>query len=89
MKQFAIGALRFREGSRVVQRADDTIRLSYGEYIILLALCTTGVLRSDASRTDNKIYRLRRKLGLEAQIVCDWKSGYRLLNGVQLEEPSA
>lgn len=85
-RQFNIGALRFRADSRVVERRDGTVRLSYGEHVILLALCTTGVFReSPDSRLDNKIYRLRQKLGLEAQIMNDWKNGYRLLNATEVD----
>lgn len=85
-QKFNIGSLRFQQGSRIVERENETpVKLSYQEYSILLVLCTTEVYREkEKKRIDNVIYRLRGKLGLEAQIVCDWKQGYRLLNATQV-----
>lgn len=83
-RRFNIGTNRFCEGSRVVEQPGGAVRLSHNEYVALLQLCETGVFRGEPNRrVDNLIYRLRGKLGLEAQIVCDWKNGYRLLNATE------
>jgi hypothetical protein len=81
MTKFAIGSLRFQEGSRIVLRGSDAIRLSNNEYVVFLTLCETGSYRDpDRKRLDQVIYRLRQKLGLEARIMSDRDNGYRLLN---------
>ncbi|MDQ2084538.1 hypothetical protein RA307_30520 [Xanthobacteraceae bacterium Astr-EGSB] len=88
IRKFSIGSLRFEEGSRVVLRADGSpTRLSFKEYVVMHELCTTGRLRTQITRNaHNLIYRLRKKLGLDAHIVVDWRDGYRLLNVIEEQD---
>lgn len=81
-RKFVIGSLRFQEGSRFVERENaPSVRLSHSEYAIFLDLCVTGFHReTGARRIDNLIYRIRKKLGMEVQILSDMNHGYRLLS---------